>query len=76
MTFVKILRETRRKISARITPIYKIEKNHPFVDKNILMDNIDDILATFKNKFEEEYQDSIEFYEYKIDIADVEVTGN
>ena len=56
--------------------MYRIEKNHPFVDIDALADNINEILASFKNKFEKEYEESVESYDYRIEIADIEVTSN
>jgi hypothetical protein len=56
--------------------MYRIEKNHPLVDIDALVNNIDEILVSFKNKFEEEYEESVESYDYRIEIADIEVTSN
>ena len=56
--------------------MYRVEKNHPLVDIDTLVDNIDGILASFKNKFEEEYEESVESYDYRIEIAEIEVTSN
>jgi hypothetical protein len=56
--------------------MYKIEEDHPLVEKSALKNKIDEILEDFKSKFEKEYEDSIENYVYMIDIASVEVTGN
>ena len=76
MSFVKVVRDMRRRFQSRGSPVYKTEQTHPLVEKSALKNKINEILEKFKIKFEKEYEDSIENYVYMIDIASVEVAGN